>query len=334
MEDSVNLLPLVIAAVVLVAVIISARAKAALLSLQDRLEGYQWRNRAPLGFRRDGRPIYAIGGGSVTNFIPTIWSGALLMWLRKNLVFAQPGVVYRDYEGEIAARGDKVKIGMIGPVTVKTYVRNTDIDDAENVDIDDQTLEITEEDYFHFQVDDVDARQTGLALVGAAMERAAYALADETDQFIAAEMISAGTLVDTVPTVASEAYERLVKLGISLDKANIPTPGRFAVVPPEFHGLIRLDDRFVKYESEGDVKVQALLNGAIGQAAGFSILKSNNTSGYVIAGSNISASFADQISKVEAYRIPKRFADAVKGLHVYGAKVTRPEGIVYLAPGS
>ena len=49
-------------------------------------------------------------------------------------------------------------------------------------------------------------------------------------------------------------------------------------------------------------------------------------------GSSISASYAEQISKVEAYRPQKRFSDAVKGLHVYGAKITRPEGIVYLGP--
>ena len=32
--------------------------------------------------------------------------------------------------------------------------------------------------------------------------------------------------------------------------------------------------------------------------------------------------YAEQIVKTEAYRMEKRFADGVKGLHVYGAKVT------------
>lgn len=271
---------------------------------------------------------------SVDTFKPTIWSGALLMWLRKMLVFAQPGVVNRDYEGDIAQRGDTVKIGQIGPITVREYTPNTDIEDADNLDLDAQTLQITEEDYFHFQVDDVDARQVGLGLVGAAMERAAYALADETDQFLAGLFASDGTQVGEAATHDVDAYEDIVELGVALDEANVPNGGRFVIVPPFYHGLLRMDDRFVKYESETDVKVQALLNGIIGQVAGFTVLKSNNTGGYVFAGSNISCTFAEQISKVEAYRIPLRFADAVKGLHVYGAKVTRPEGIVYLAPGS
>lgn len=49
---------------------------------------------------------------------------------------------------------------------------------------------------------------------------------------------------------------------------------------------------------------------------------------YAIAGSNIATSYAEQISKVEAFRPEKRFADALKGLHLYGAKVVRPEALV------
>lgn len=47
-----------------------------------------------------------------------------------------------------------------------------------------------------------------------------------------------------------------------------------------------------------------------------------------IAGSRIATSYAEQISKVEAFRPEKRFADALKGLHLYGAKVTRGAGLV------
>jgi len=46
------------------------------------------------------------------------------------------------------------------------------------------------------------------------------------------------------------------------------------------------------------------------------------------AGSSIATSFAQQILKTEAYRLEKRFADGLKGLHVYGSKVVRPEALV------
>ena len=40
--------------------------------------------------------------------------------------------------------------------------------------------------------------------------------------------------------------------------------------------------------------------------------------------------YAEQIVSTEAYRMEKRFADAVKGLHVYGAKVTDGKAISVL----
>jgi N4-gp56 family major capsid protein len=46
------------------------------------------------------------------------------------------------------------------------------------------------------------------------------------------------------------------------------------------------------------------------------------------AGSTIATTYADQILKTVAYSPEKRFGDAVKGLHVYGAKVIRPEALV------
>ena len=48
----------------------------------------------------------------------------------------------------------------------------------------------------------------------------------------------------------------------------------------------------------------------------------------VIAGSQIAYSFAQQILKTVAYSPEKRFADALKGLHVYGGKVVRSEALV------
>lgn len=46
------------------------------------------------------------------------------------------------------------------------------------------------------------------------------------------------------------------------------------------------------------------------------------------AGSSIATSYAQQILELEAYRPEKRFADALKGLHVHGEKVTRSAALV------
>lgn len=48
-----------------------------------------------------------------------------------------------------------------------------------------------------------------------------------------------------------------------------------------------------------------------------------------LAGHPIAWTMAEGINKTEAYRPPLRFADAVKGLVLYGTKVVRPYGLAY-----
>jgi hypothetical protein len=73
---------------------------------------------------------------------------------------------------------------------------------------------------------------------------------------------------------------------------------------------------------------------------GFDIYMSNNLSEgpshtaaipehYIMAGSPDAITFADQIASLEAYRPELQFADAVKGLHVYGMKVVQPKALLY-----
>ncbi len=271
---------------------------------------------------------------SLKNFIPTVWSALLLQTLAKSLVFGQPNIVNRDYEGEIKEKGNSVKINAIGDVTIKDYNRNEDIEDPEELNDAGQMLNITEEKYFNFGVDDVDKAQANTSVMTEAMDRAGFGLRDVADQFIAAHHIhvpSANLLgSDSVPIVptATDAYDHLVDLGVLLDEANVPADGRFVTVPAWFHGLLLKDDRFV---AAGTTMTDAVLrNGMVGQAAGMSVLKTNNTPSTagtkykVIAGHRIACSYAEQIVQVEAYRKEKGFKDGVKGLHVYGAKLVRP----------
>ena len=88
------------------------------------------------------------------------------------------------------------------------------------------------------------------------------------------------------------------------------------------------DPRFTK-----DFKV--LENGVVDGAdvAGFQLRMSNNVpvsaNKYsVMAGTDQAISYAGQITKIEPYRPEKTFADAVKGLFVYGTKVIEPKALV------
>lgn len=265
---------------------------------------------------------------AVTNFIPELWSARLLNALDKSHVFAN--VVNRDYEGEIKKMGDTVHINTIGAVTIGTYTQNTDFSSGpETLATTDQTLTIDQAKYFNFQVDDIDAAQAAGDIMDKAMTRAAYGLADASDKYIAGILAGAADTSNTVSASAvaltsSNVYENVVKMRTILDKANVPTAGRWLVIPPEMYALILLDDRFVK--TGGEMAEGILRTGLVAQAAGFDIYLSNNcvnsSETYTIVGGvDSAATYAEQIVSTEAYRPEKRFADAVKGLHVYGAKV-------------
>lgn len=275
---------------------------------------------------------------TLSNFIPSVWSARLLESLNDAHVYA--ALANLDYEGEISGIGDTVKINSIGRITIKSYTKNTDIADPETLTDAQTTLVIDKASYFNFQVDDIDKVQTKPKVMEAAMRDAAWGLADEVDTYLAGlhTVTPAGNKIGAdgstaklglVLTAGSAMYDYLVDLGVILDQNNAPRAGRWVVVPPWAHGALLKDSRFVNSTEAGNT---ILRQGLIGQAAGFSVYMSNNVtddaqsvkSYRVMAGHPMAISYAEQITEVEAYRMEKRFADAVKGLLVYGYKVVRP----------
>lgn len=257
------------------------------------------------------------------------------------MVYGQRGVVNRDYEGEIKEAGGSVKIASIGQVTVSDYVRDSDIADPEPLLDSEQMLVIDQQKYFNFYVDSIDKRQTNIEAMDAAMQRAAYGLRDKADQFLAGILDAAvpaankiGSVTTPVIPTSTTAYNYLVDLSTKLDEANVVNEGRWCVVPPWFYGLLLKDNRFVRSGTPaGDA---TLRNGQVGEAAGFTILKSNNvpnttgTKYKILAGHSVAATYAEQILDMQAYKPEKRFGDAVKGLHVYGARVVQPMALAVI----
>lgn len=285
---------------------------------------------------------------AIINFRPEIWSATLLVSLRKSLIYGGPGIVNRDYEGDIKQAGDTVRITSISDPTISTYNPNSTSISPEELSDAQRSLVVDQCKYFAFYVDDVDARQAIGNVIPEAMSRAAYKLADVVDQFLAS--FYTGVQAANIPlgadgtnpsstsnaidvfTTAADAYDKvLVPLRTKLSRANVPTAGRYVVVSPEFHSQLLLDSRFIKVNESGTS--EGLRNGMVGRAAGFDILESNNVPNptgnvHVIqAGVSTAITMAEQINKTEAYRPPDKFADAVKGLALYGAKLLRPDSL-------
>lgn len=268
-----------------------------------------------------------------TNFIPEVWSARLLEHLDNVHVYS--ALLNRDYEGDIRAYGDTVHINQIGDIAINDYT-GEDLAAPEELDSTMMELKIDQAKYFNFQVKDIDNAQSNPKVVDAAMQRASYNINDVIDNYLAGLLLAgvkSGSTITAQPLTSANAYDYLVDLGVLLNEHNVPMLGRWAVIPPWFHGLLLKDERFV---GNGTGYNQAILQGGwVGDAAGFRIHLSNNVpesagSYSVIAGTNAAGSFAEQLVELEAYRLEKNFSDGLKGLHVYGAKVTQPDGLAVL----
>lgn len=270
---------------------------------------------------------------AILNFQPEIWAAEILVNLHDTLIYGGPGVVNRDYEGDIAQAGDTVRITAFNDPAVRTYTKNTAITWDLLTDSQ-QSLLVDQSDYFAFTVDDVDRRQALGGFVEEASRGAGYNLGADADAYIKGIMVLAtdGTANDLglkALTTPAHAYDNLlIPLRTTLVRDKAPAEGRFVVVPPEVYAYLLRDDRFIDASKSGDEN--ALRNGFVGRAAGFDIFESNlvptPTAGtyHVIAGHRWATTFAEQIAETEALRLENQFGDGIRGLHLYGAKVIRP----------
>lgn len=294
---------------------------------------------------------------SLNNFIPQLWADTLLPALRANLVYGN--LFNDDYEGEIKRMGDTVKINSIGDISIYSYTKDTDLNSPQALTDAQTMLTISQAKYYNFEVDDVDTAQAHPNVMAEAMGWAAYELANTMDSYYAGFYTDATNTVGSsgspvTPVVATAAnagggttvYDYLVVLNQKLTENKVPKQGRWCVVPPWITTYLIQDVRFTSFNTPDarltirtnklDASGGMIDDAYLGKVAGMDVYESINAphlSGtvgaansvdVVTAGHTMSMTKAEGINKVEAYRPPYRFADAVKGLALYGAKTVRP----------
>lgn len=259
---------------------------------------------------------------SYTNFKPTIWAEAIDRELQKNLVYGM--LANRNYEELILEHGKTIKIPSITSVTVGDYT-GADIAFSED-DGAEQTITIDKAKYFGIAIDDVDKAQAQNGIMDIRLRNAVYKMSDEIDKdlanlYVKAKNKVAGTIgVDRIST-------KIIDLAVEMDKANVPSAGRWLVLSPEVAGELIKE---LPNISTGEQVLEVHKQFYIGQFGGFEIYKSNNvplkTKKYhCIAGVSAGLTLAMQVSKVEAGRFEKSFKEFVKGLNVYGCDVLETE---------
>ena len=135
----------------------------------------------------------------------------------------------------------------------------------------------------------------------------------------------------------------------TLDDQSVPEENRWFVAPPIFYEkMFQAGNKMAEVQVTGDA-TSPLRNGLAipGALAGFRCYKStalNSTAGtdqvtlsgvatdasenVILAGHMSSTSTASHIAKTEVVRSTESFSDVIRGLHVFGRKVLRPEAVV------
>jgi hypothetical protein len=278
---------------------------------------------------------------AITNFIPELWAAEMLEQWNATNVWAP--LTNRQYEG-ILGRGNKVNITGVVPPTVKDYktghdgeARTTEAEAISDTTID---LVIDQEKSTDFYVDDIDRAQAAGSLA-AYTQAAGYAMAEDTDKFLANLAVTGGTDIGgSAPTSGDDAFDLMRDARKALNKANVPSDGRVTVCNAEFEGLLLgADSKLTTAYAAGDSPSQGLRNATIGNLLGTTVITSNHlpavgTPQFVMFSIRALA-FVSQIDQVEAMRAQNKFADRLRALHVYGGKVIRSTGIaVYNQGGS
>jgi hypothetical protein len=273
---------------------------------------------------------------AITNFIPSVWSETLYKELDKQYIAVAN--CNRDFEGDIKNCGSVVKLCGIGKINVEEYTKNIDMSNPQELSDTVRELTIDRARYFNFQIDDIDRAQSTPKILEQAMSAAASALSDEADSYVYSLYSDAGNTVKVDGTTEENVLQAIIEAKQKLYENNVnDSAGIVVEVSPAIATLILK----AKLLTASDNSV-ALETGYIGSICGCKVFVSNNIKVVekddyfyhkCIVRTKRAISFAEQLSEIEAFRPEKRFADAVKGLHLYGAKVVYPKEMVLLDAG-
>ena len=300
----------------------------------------------------------SVSGQANSYFLPAVYSKKVLNFFRKSSVVE--GITNTDYAGEITAYGDTVRIIKEPEITVYQYERGQDVTATKLTD-QEINLVVDTANAFKFIVDDIETSMSHVNFKEVASSSAAYALRDAYDQGVLVTMFAGVSASspnhilgsDNATDLAAGTFDGTGNLDIGfasgehdpidvlshmarlLDEANVPEEGRWFLANPEFYEqLVQTSSKLMSVDfnaGQGSIR-----NGLVssGKLRGFDMYKTNNiaatsnAAGKCIAGHMSSTCTAQTIVNTEVIRDPDSFGDIVRGLHVYGSKVLRPEALV------
>lgn len=299
---------------------------------------------------------FPVGAGAAAysgNFIPEIWASKLIVNFYDSTVLS--AISNTEYEGEIKGMGDKVNIRTTPELTVRQYEKGMTLQ-VERPDKPKITLNIDQGDYFAAIEDDVDKVQSDINLLDAWTKDASERMKIRIDSVVLTGMltdidiynkgatagrisqsINLGATAAPVQITKTNVLDYIIDLGVVLDEANAPSDSRFLVIPAWVAGLIKKSD--LKDASLSGDAQSIMRNGRLGMINDMTLYVSHNLNKVVdstfncfsiVGGNKMGLTFATQMTEMESIRAESTFGNIIRGLQVYGYKVTKGQSLVRL----
>lgn len=279
---------------------------------------------------------------AIADAVPTIVAARMIRYLRGRYVYAAR--TNRTWQPD-AAYGDEVDVVPIDDTTVSVsdWTKNGTIAYNTVAPGTHKSIQLNTRKYWAIKIDDVDRVQARPNILEAGVQVAADKLAKEIDDDIRGEM-TPGTANVTIPSSGSIAVNAAIsdanalavmgafvaaKRHLAIDK--VPEGERvWAIVSPwtlELLTLILGTTQDTGRDTPDVIQADTMRNGFSGRFYGVDVyvnsgqsasVASNVYTDQVVFGTDYSLAFIEQIRKVERLRLQTTFADAVRGLYVYG----------------
>ena len=253
---------------------------------------------------------------AVTNFIQQIWSRDIQKDLELKCKLVDNCL--RSYEGD-CKYARTVKILGVGEPTISAYDGSVALTYEKMTDKG-QELVIDQQYSFSFLVDDIETAQSVPGLREEYQRKAVHGLAVKRDSYVASLIKNAANATTATALTAEAVKDAIDNAIVALRERNFDEDGVIEITPAVYNvfknHLITLSTDNPEYIKKGKVGVYD----------GFDVIMSNNmakdsTHAYCDIRGKKAIAFAGQINEVEAMRSEAHFADLVRGLDTFGAKV-------------
>jgi hypothetical protein len=295
------------------------------------------------------------GSGGTVNYIPIRFAKKTLVEYYKKAII--PQITNTDYEGEITAGGDTVRIRTIPDVAVSAYQKGQKLnyEDLSSPSVD---LVIDKAINYAFRTDAVDEKQWDILMSPKFVSQAAYAMEQEVDSMVfASASATAGTGnygatagkdsgaynlgASGAPVAISKAniLDFIVDMESVLDEQDVPDDdeSRYLCLPVWMCGMINKSDLKNASFSGKSESIITTKNRYLGDIAGFKLYKTNlqpttadssSVTAYnLMFGHKDAITFATQMVQNASLKGESQMGTLYRGLRVFGHKTVKPEAL-------